>query len=69
MSRSCRAMGREGEGFPAWNHLLGYVSHVLLSFVPTANFIVYCLVGNKFRYCTLLYCTVLYCTVCCLYSL
>ena len=49
MCRSCRAMGREGEGFPAWNHLLGYVSHVLLSFVPTANFIVYCLVGNKFR--------------------
>ena len=54
-------MGREGEGFPAWNHLLGFVSHVLLSFVPTANFIVYCLVGNKFRSAACcLYCTVLY---------
>ena len=47
--RSCIAAGYLGEGFPVWNHLLGYISHVLLSFVPSANFLVYCLVGNKFR--------------------
>jgi len=47
--RSCIAEGFLGEGFPAWNHILGYVSHVLLCFVPTANFLVYCVVGNKFR--------------------
>ena len=47
--RSCIEEGHLGEGFPVWNHLLGFVSHVLLSFVPSANFIVYCLVGNKFR--------------------
>ena len=33
-----------------WNHILGYVNHVLLSAVPSANFLVYCLVGNKFRW-------------------
>ena len=48
--RSCIEDGYVGEGFPVWNHLLGYVSHVLLCFVPTANFLVYCVVGNKFRY-------------------
>lgn len=47
--RSCIAAGHMGEGFPMWNHILGYVNHVLLSAVPTANFLVYCLVGNKFR--------------------
>ena len=41
--------GSSGDGFPVWNLLLGYASHVLLSFVPSANFLVYCLVGNKFR--------------------
>ena len=49
VTRSCIEEGYLGEGFPVWNHLLGFVSHVLLSFVPSANFIVYCLVGNKFR--------------------
>jgi hypothetical protein len=48
-SRSCIDEGYLGEGFPVWNHILGYVSHVFLCFVPTANFLVYCLVGNKFR--------------------
>merc|ERR1719318_41922 len=47
--RSCIDEGFLGEGFPVWNHVLGYVSHVFLCFVPTANFLVYCLVGNKFR--------------------
>ena len=48
--RDCIAEGQLGSGFPAWNILLGFVSHVLLCAVPTANFLVYCLVGNKFRY-------------------
>jgi len=47
--RSCIDEGFVGEGFPVWNHILGSVSHVLLCFVPTENFLVYCLVGNKFR--------------------
>lgn len=47
--RSCIDAGKLGEGFPVWNHILGSVSHVFLCLVPTANFLVYCLVGNKFR--------------------
>ena len=45
----CRCSHTDLGGFPVWSITLGFVSHVLLSFVPSANFIVYCLVGNKFR--------------------
>ena len=48
--RVCIDEGYLGRGFPFWNQILGNLSHVLLCAVPTANFFVYCLVGNKFRY-------------------
>jgi len=47
--RVCIDEGYLGRGFPFWNQILGNLSHVLLCAVPTANFFVYCLVGNKFR--------------------
>eukprot|EP00090_Calanus_glacialis_P026311 TRINITY_DN41336_c0_g1_i1.p1 TRINITY_DN41336_c0_g1~~TRINITY_DN41336_c0_g1_i1.p1 ORF type:complete len:130 (-),score=18.97 TRINITY_DN41336_c0_g1_i1:3-392(-) len=63
--RACIDEGFLGEGFPVWNHILGYVSHVFLCLVPTANFLVYCLVGNKFRMIANIYIQKIFC---CKYS-
>ena len=36
-------------GFPIWIIILGFVSHIFLVLNSMANFLIYCLVGTKFR--------------------